>query len=386
MVKVVGKRVKRRSPRLIHAAPDSAEPRAPGRTSSRELAIIIVLGLAVIVAFSAAFVRVQTDRGIRLWMLNHGPDQLVVVNPDTGEVEKELLVADGLQQVVFNRRKDTAFVANVVDVSNRVTLIDTRSYLKSEQITVDGVPQGLAVFPDNEHLAVITGSKTDFMAGGFDVLDLTQQSAADPQRKRAVYRERNLSLTAFIAVDEAGENVYCLDAKASHVFIFSMKERKLVRTVDIGAAPMGLLYPEWGDYFFVSSIKDKAIAVLKKARDPQDVEIVGKVEYGRFRHMALSSDGRLLYAPIYEQKEVAVIDVNKLEVVKTFKMDEGCSLIAASPVGDDIYAVGFDSGRVYVIDADSGVLKHTITTHGEFRDIKVILESDKPPLKAGSAR
>lgn len=386
MMKDVGKWVKRRSPRLTHAAPESTELQAPGRSSSRELAIVAILGLLVIVAFIAVFVRVQTDRGIRLWMLNHGPDQLVVVNPDTGEVEKELLVADGLQQVVFNHSKDTAFVANVVDISNRVTLIDTRSYLKSEQITVDGVPQGLAVFPDNERLAVITGSKTDFMAGGFDVLDLTEQSAADPQRKRAIYRERNLVLTAFIAVDDYGENVYCLDAKASNVFIFNMDERKLVRIVDIGAAPMGLLYPEHGDYFFVSSIKDKAITILRKARDPQDVEIAGKVEYGRFRHMALSSDEKLLYAPVYELREIVVIDVEALEVVKTFKMDEGCSLIAVSPMGDDIYAVGFSTGKVYVVDADNGELKHTITTHGEFRDIKVILESDKPPLKAGSAR
>ena len=386
MVKVVGKWVKRRSPRLTHAASESAEPQAPERTSSRELAIVAALGLLVVIAFVAAFVRVQTDRGIRLWMLNHGPDQLVVVNPDTGEVEKELLVADGLQQVVFNHSKDTAFVANVVDISNRVTLIDTRSYLKSEQITVDGVPQGLAVFPDDERLAVISGSKTDFMAGGFDVLDLTQQSAADPQRKRAVYRERDLSLTAFIAVDGSGENVYCLDAKASYIFIFNMDERKLVRTVDIGAAPMVLLYPEWGDYFFVSSIKNKAITVVRKAQDPQDVEIAGKVEYGRFRHMALSRDGRLLYAPVYELKEIAVIDVEALEVVNIFKMDEGCSLIAVSPMGDDVYAVGFTTGKVYVMDDGSGVLKRTITTHGEFRDIKVILESDKPALKAGSAR
>src|SRR4030042_150727 len=70
------------------------------------------------------------------------------------------------REIVFNHRKDTAFVANVVDVNNRVTLIDTRSYLKTEQIIVDGVPQGLAVFPGDQYLAVITGSKTDFMAGG----------------------------------------------------------------------------------------------------------------------------------------------------------------------------------------------------------------------------
>jgi len=378
MAKTVGKRVSRHPPgQSAGGGVLVPDPRA----LRREALVILILGLVLTAAFIAAFLRPVPDRGIRLWMLNHGPDQLVVVNPDTGEQEKELLVADGLQQVVFNHRKDTAFVANVVDVSNRITLIDTRSYLKTEQIIVDGVPQGLAVFPDDRHLAVITGSKTDFMAGGFDVLDLQQQSLADPQRKRVTYRERDLVLTAFIAVDEYGRNLYCLDAKASQVFIFDYEQRKLVKTVDTGSAPMGLLYPEQGDYFFVSSIKDEAITILRKSPQAEEVGIAGKVVYGRFRHMALSPDAELLYAPVYEWQEIAVIGVKERRVLKTFKTEEGCDLIAVSPFGDDLYGVGFESGRIFVMDAETGALKRTIQTHGEFRDIKVILESEKPPLQ-----
>jgi DNA-binding beta-propeller fold protein YncE len=373
MVKIAGKRYDDRQPVKARGEPK--------RGRGMDLVIVAILGLALIGIFAVMFLRKPIDRGIRLWLLNHAPDQLIIVNPDTGEVDKEMLVADGLQQFVFNNHKDKAYVANVVDVSNRVTVIDTRSYLKIDQIVVDGVPQGLTVFPDDRYLAVITGNKTDFMAGGFDVIDLQEQSTADPARKRIAYHERDLALTTFIAVDGQGENIFCLDAKSSHLFIFSFSQKELVRTIDIGAAPMGLLYPAQGDYFFVSSIHNDCITVLKKAKDARDISVVGQVVYDRFRHMALSPDAMTLYAPVFEKREVAVIDVAGLKVVKAYKTPEGCSLINLSPNGDAIYTVAMDTGQIFVINSASGALERTIATKGEFRDMKEIQDSDKPSLE-----
>ncbi len=378
MVKTVGKASGGRRPGLISAVRKPVDSRTRGRRTGRDLLIVTFAGILFIVVFAAVFLRQPQDRGIRLWMLNHGPDQLLVINPDTGESVKEMLVADGLQQLIFNHRKDKAYVANVVDVSNRVTIVDTRSYLKTDQIIVEGVPQGLAMFPDDRYLAVIVGNKTDFMAGGFDVLDLQEASSADPSRKRVAYHERNLSLTSFIAVDEQGENIFCLDAKASELFVFSMSQKKLVRTIDVGAAPMGLLYPEQGDKFFISSIYNDSITVFNKAKDAKDINIVGRVTYNRFRDMALSPDAKTIYAPIWETKEVAVVDVPSLKVIKSFKTPTAPRLVALSPDGSEIYTVSLDSGEAYVIDAEDGRIKRTIPTHGEFRDIKVIQDSKKP--------
>lgn len=378
MVKKVGTKPSKRRPGLLSSVKKKPDSRTRGRAAGRELVVIIIVAIAGIAVFAYIFLRPVPDRGIRLWLLNHAPDQLVVVNPDTGETEKELLIADGLKQFIFNHAKDTAYIANVVDVSNRITLVDTRSYLKKEQIIVDGVPQGLDIFPDDRYLAAIMGSKTDFMAGGFDVLDLHEPSQADPQRKRVTYRERGLTLTAVIAVDSTGENVICLDAKASNVFIFNVAEQKLARTIDLGAAPLGMLYPPEGGYFFVCSIKDQLVTVLTKNPDPQKIEIAAKIETGRVRDLALSTDGKTLFAPVYERKDIAVIDLDKMEVVKRYETPDGCMLAAASPLGDQLYAIGYDSGKVFVLDLASGELVRTIATHGEFRDMKVILESAKP--------
>jgi DNA-binding beta-propeller fold protein YncE len=378
MVKRVGTKPSKRRRGLLSAVKKKPDSRTRGRAAGRELVIIIIVAIVGIAVFAYLYLRPVPDRGIRIWLLNHAPDQLVVVNADTGETEKELLIADGLKQFIFNHAKDTAYIANVVDVSNRITVVDTRSYLRKDQIVVDGVPQGLDIFPGDRYLAAIMGSKTDFMAGGFDVLDLQEPSQADPQRKRVTYRERGLTLTTVIAVDDTGENVICLDAKASNVFIFNVAEQKLARTIDIGAAPLGMLYPPQGEYFFICSIKDQSVTVLTKNPDPAKIEVVAKVETGRVRDVALSTDAKILYAPVYERKDIAVVDLEKMEVVKRFKTPDGCMLAAASPLGGQLYAIGYDNGQVFVLDLASGELVRTIPVHGEFRDMKVILESEKP--------
>jgi len=353
--------------------------RSAGRIP-RELVIFSAVGLFILLAVAVIFVRPTEDRGIRLWLLNHAPDQLVIVNPDTGEKEKELLVADGLVQLIFNNRKDTAFIANVVDVSNKVTLVDTRNYLKVDTILLSGVPQGLAIFPDDRYLAVISASRTDFEAGGFDVIDLETPSEVDPNMRFTVYRERGLRLTSSIHVDENGY-IYCLDAKDSRVFIFDSQQKKLVKSIDIGSAPIQLYYPKAGRYFFVTSIKDESITFFSKGKTPDLVNKVGSVTYARFRYLVINSDGSLLYAPVYEKKIVAVIDVNQRKVIDEFSTPEGVQLIGISPFDDEIYPVGFDTGQVFVMNAKNGRIKRTIKTSGEFRDIDVLLESEKPALR-----
>src|SRR5687768_2006720 len=103
---------------------------------------------------------------MRVWLLNHQPDQALIVNPFNGQVEQKFLVADGLRELAFSRDYSRAYIASVVDVANRIKVLNTRSYLQEDNIDVDGIPQGIGVFPDDKKLAVILGSKTDFQAGG----------------------------------------------------------------------------------------------------------------------------------------------------------------------------------------------------------------------------
>lgn len=297
---------------------------APQRQLAREpvsyrLGKIVVLGLTVLcmLAVLGLILRKNVDPGTRVWILNHTPDQVVIINPFSAVKEKEFLVADGLRELAFSNDFTKAYVANVVDVSNRVTVLDTRTYLQDEQIVVDGVPQGIGVFPDNNKIAVILGSKTDFMAGGFDVLDLSAQSKADPRKKKRLYRERGLILTHKIAVGDDGDRIYCIDAKSSTVAVYSFKQQHLVSDLDLHGAPSELYYPRQGKYYYISVLVHQAIYALSKETD----QIAGAYIYqipdpakpfnmGRLRFMALDSKGRYLYGTNYEEHTVAVWEID----------------------------------------------------------------------------
>jgi DNA-binding beta-propeller fold protein YncE len=269
-----------------------------------------------IAAFIGLMLRPHIDSGIRIWLLNHTPDQVVIISPFDGKVERKFQVADGLRGLAFSRDGTKAYFYNVVDVSNRLTVKDTRTYLTEEVIEVDGVPQGIGVFPDNRKLAVILGSKTDFMAGGFDVIDLMQQSKADPRKKKRLYRERDLSLTHKIAISDDGDKIYCVDAKSDKIHVFSFSQQQQFGAIDLHGAPEELLYPRIGSYYYVSVLQHRAIYQINKFTDTVEAAYIyaffdrtKRWAGGKLRHMAIDSSGRYLVGTNYEESTVAIWDL-----------------------------------------------------------------------------
>jgi len=293
-------------------SPDRRRRRPPGGYATGAVFVVVVTALCILLV-TLMLLSNKQDTGIRVWVLNHAPDQVVIINPYNGQVASKFQVADGLKDLAFSRDFKKAYVGNVVDVTNKLTVLDTATYNKERTIEIDGVPQGIGVFPDNDKLAVITASKTNFMAGGFDVLDMNERSAADPTRQKRLYRERGLELTHKIAVGDDGDRIYCLDAKEPLVHVFSFKQESWIKDIYLHGAPEEMLYPPVGDYFYISVLQHRAIYQISKATD----EIVGAFIYelhdlewpmrnGRLRHMAVDSRGEYLVGTNYELKSVAI--------------------------------------------------------------------------------
>jgi len=392
--------------------------------------VIAVTALACL-GFVALLLRPKVDSGIRVWLLNHTPDQCIIINPFDGVVEKKFLVADGLRELAFSRDYTTAYVANVVDISNRLTVIDTSTYLDKEIIEVDGVPQGIGVFPDGRRLAVILGSKTDFMAGGFDVIDLKQPSKADPKRKLRLYRERNLSLTHKIAISDDGDRIYCVDAKDSKIFIFSFSQKKLIGEVELHGAVEEMMYPLVGRYYYASVLTHQAIYQIDKLSD----QVVAAYIYGqqdptrafnfdRLRYMAVDPDARYLYGTNFEGKTVAIWELGNPKYaiswhdvtynprvtgmyvfqvpyhlpLKRFKLKGGYNPTKSYVPGGQQLAVDPTNKNLFVVDEDGALYIYDIGTvlaapdmsapepraivssiEGEMRDLKV----SRPIIRRG---
>jgi len=283
-------------------------------------AVVLMVTLICIVGFSALLLRPSAAPLARVWMLNHTPDQVIIINPFDGVIEKKFLVADGLRELAFSLDYTKAYVANVVDVSNRFTVLDTRTYLDEEVVEVDGVPQGFGVFPDNRKLAVILGSKTDFMAGGFDVIDLYEQSRADPRKKKRLYRERELQLTHKIAIGDDGDRTYCIDAKSALVSVFSFNQKQRIKQIDLHGAPEEMLYPRVGGYYYISVLVHDAIYQLSKETDEVEAvytyekrDLTKMFDHARLRFMAVDSQAKYLFGTCYERQSIAIWQIgNKM--------------------------------------------------------------------------
>ncbi|MCC7478264.1 YncE family protein [bacterium] len=302
------------------AAPQAARPAARRQSRGNLFATVLVIGVtaACMLGFQLLLLRKNPDPGIRVWMLNHTPDQVAIINPFNGVIEKKFQVADGLRELAFSRDYSKAFIANVVDVSNRISVLDTRTYLREETIEVDGVPQGFGVFPDNRRLACVLGSKTDFMAGGFDVLDLDTWSEGNRERKKRLWRARELQLTHKIAVGDDGDRIYLIDAKEPLINIYSFSRKERIGQIDLHGAPEELLYPPAGKYYYVSVLVHNTIYCIDKQTDQIVAAYIYKMpdptarweNRKRLRYMAVDSRGAYLYATAFEDKAVICWEVD----------------------------------------------------------------------------
>ncbi|MEP0813540.1 MAG: YncE family protein [bacterium] len=351
---------------------------APVRAGSHKTAVRFLIAQAVFWGLWLAILGATgaRDRGVRLFLLNHTPDELVVVNAENGAIEKRQAIADGLRKLVFSSDGKYAYISNAVDVTNKVTVLDAHSFLKTEVIPVDGIPQDLAIFPNNRYLAVVNGARTDFMASGFDVIDLKEKSPSSPQRRMVLYRARDRKLVNSIRVSEDGKWVYVIDSKDSKVFRYDFEKRELKDSVEIDGAPIEMHFPKKGPYFFVSTIRRESVFVV----DKDSFKIVKRIKVGRCRQMASNEDGSILYIPLTETKDLAIVDVNAGRAVKFPDLPFKSEVIEMGPFYDKLYLVDTSvEGNLICVDVKSlmeenrkrvKVLWRRSLT-GEFRDIDV---------------
>ncbi len=371
----------------------------------RALTLIVVM--ALLVGSASIGLKPLPDKGVRVWLLNHTPDQVQVIDPQVWAQVAKFGVADGLRKIAFSADGRRAYIASVVDVTNRISIVDTRTFVKVDDIVTTGVPQGVAVMPANprrrelvvpdpqnpgreltlsvppypadRYLAYIPGSRTKFEAVGFDVLDLYKRNPTDPDRFRVACRIRDnrIDLLDDIQASPDGRYIYAVAAKSSKIYVYDFWKCLLrlpqePAVVDIGQAIMGLYIPKNGPYYYAAAIKSKMIYVIDRKtnkivrylRHPDDF-------FGRFRNLVTDESGTIIYATVLERKELLEIDANTGEVLNSVLLPERCDLIEISPYYDELYVVSVDSGNFYRVKIDGFKISKPLTTRGEFRDIAV---------------
>lgn len=135
---------------------------------------------------------------------------------------------------------------------------------------------------------------------------------------------------------------------------------RIVATVPVGSDPTGEAYSPNGRFLYVTNLASRTVSVINTANDKVAATIrVGRDPTG----VAVSPDGKRAYVVDgLSDGEVTVIDTGRNKVIDTIRLgpDSYPQEVAVSPNGRLVYATNWAPGTVSVIDTRTGKVTGTV--------------------------
>jgi YVTN family beta-propeller protein len=236
---------------------------------------------------------------------------------------------------------------------NTISIIDVASRKVVDQIDLGEYHRPHGIELDREGRLYVT---TDFPASLLII---------DGEEKKILARlDPAQKLPHMVQLSRDEKKAYVANAGSGSVSVLSLKDRRLMKTVEVGGVPMGLALTNNGDRLFVTTRDQNQIAVIDTKKD----EVIKRVEVkggpGRVR---LTPDGRFLISSLILSGEMAVIDT-KTYAEKT--------RIAAGKAAEGLY-IDATGKRGYIsAQGDDEVLEYSITDFKPLRRIKTAARPD----------
>jgi len=258
------------------------------------------------------------------------------------------------------------FVGNANN--NTVSIIQTATNRQIDVMPVFSNPFGLAVTPDTRRLYITFIA--DNQVGVYDLL--TKRQLALIPVPDGPYR---------IAMHPNGSRVYVTSADGTSLVVIDTASNRVIRNITLGIEGTGIAISPDGSRVFVSTVfpgplLDEGPGAIW-AIDTRRNEVIGSIR-GFFEDpLAISPDGRLLYALSYEfGLGLVTLQTEPLAVLKTSPLDPVVLAMALSPTGSSLYLVYSLDNVTKVFDLASDSIVATIPT-GNF-PIEVAIPAPRP--------
>jgi DNA-binding beta-propeller fold protein YncE len=151
--------------------------------------------------------------------------------------------------------------------------------------------------------------------------------------------------------------------RANQLAIVDLDTFKVTRNIDAGDMPMRTVLQPDEKYLWIGNDAAKSevggVTVIETATG----DIVASIETGKGHHeISFSTDNRTAFVTNRESGTISLIDIETLE--KMLDIDSGPTPISLSysPLSDSLYVADGSTGQVMVISADSGEPVGTIET------------------------
>ena len=285
-----------------------------------------------------------------LFITNTKSDSVSVIDTDTLEVVGTIPVGKGKpNRIVFHPDGKAAWV--VYDKSHDLGVIDAEGRKLLRRVKIGGNPYNLAFTPDGRHLLVLDWSS-----------DTSNDEVIfyDLKAEKIDGRVEVSTWPAHGVFSRDGKLVYVSGETAGDVTIIDVTTRTTVgRVVHGGGDAMGLAVTTDGKTLYAAAGENKAILKIDTATN----KIVGETPLPGVVHEAtLTLDGKYLYTTLRKINKIVVVRTADDKIVATIPQKGFPDLVTMEPTGRHALVTNRWADLVSVID---------LTSHTQVRTIPV---------------
>ena len=283
-----------------------------------------------------------------LYVTNTKSDSVSIIDTDTLEVVGTIPLGRGKpNRIVFHPDGKTAWV--VYDKSRDLGVIDAEQRKLLRRVKIGGNPYNLNFTPDGRHLLVLdwsSDSSTDeviFYALNAVKIDGRVEVSTWPAH--SVFSKDNTLL--YVSGETAGD-----------VTVIDVATRQTVdRIVHGGGDAMGLALTADGKLLYAAAGENKTVLKIDTATH----KVVGEIPLpGVVHEGALTLDGRFLYTTLRKANRIVVVRTADDKIVATIPQKGYPDLVTMAPGGRYALVTNRSANLVSVIDLRSHAQVKTI--------------------------
>jgi YVTN family beta-propeller protein len=285
-----------------------------------------------------------------LFVTNTKSDSISVIDTNTFEVVATIPLGRGKpNRVAFHPGGRWAWV--VYDKSHDLGVIDADARKLVRRVKVGGNPYNLNFTPDGRHLLVLDWA-SDTSTDEVIFYDL-QAEKIDGRVEVSTWPAHSL-------ISRDGKSLYVSGETAGDLTVIDVATRTVVaRHVHGGGDAMGLALSLDGKVLYAAAGENKAIVKF----DTTTYTPIGTIALpGIVHESTLTLDGRFLYATLRKANRIVVVDTTTDRIVRSIPQKAYPDLVTMEPSGRYALVTNRLADHVSVID---------LTTHAQVRIIPV---------------
>ena len=288
--------------------------------------------------------------GATLFVTNTKSDSASIIDTDTLETVGTIPLGQGKpNRIVFHPDGRTAWV--VYDKSHDLGVIDAEARKLIKRVRIGGNPYNLAFTPDGSHLLVLDWS-SDTSSDEVIFYDLKAEKIDG--------RVDVSTWPAHAIFSRDGKLLYVSGETAGDVTVIDVAQRTVVgRIVHGGGDAMGLALTADGKTLYAAAGENKAILKIDTATN----KAVGEIPLPGIVHEAtLTLDGKYLYTTLRKINKIVVVRTSDDKIVASIPQKGYPDLVTMEPTGRRALVTNRWADLVSVID---------LASHNQVRTIPV---------------